>query len=115
MRSAVQVESLVTVFLVFSITDYLQYRAIRDLRRELAQSQRTGRVRGYLLGGIGMVLFLALGQLLVVLSLLGAHPGRWAGPGFVTAIGLLLVGFVIKSQQVGRIRRKHRRDRNRIR
>jgi hypothetical protein len=97
---------LFIVLLVILPVAYLQYRAIKDLRGELAYARRTRKIRAYVVGYIGMIAFYGLIELLLLLSVLGVRPARWEEPIFVLVMLLIVVGFVLGRQHVGRIHKK---------
>jgi uncharacterized membrane protein SirB2 len=97
---------LFIVLLVILPVAYLQYRAIKDLRGELAYARRTRKIHAYVVGYIGMIAFYGLIELLLLLSVLGVRPARWEEPIFVLVILLIVVGFVLGRQHVGRIHKK---------
>src|SRR5882757_9218624 len=97
---------IVLVFLlIFSVTGYFQYRAVRDLRAEIATARRTRKLRGYLFGLIGILSFAAMLQLMYILSLFDAYPRNWSGLLVWVTMGLVMLAFLIGNRSVGRIGR----------
>jgi hypothetical protein len=100
---------LIGFLLAISITGYIQYRSIRDLRSELIQTGRTRRIRGYLVGVTGLVLFFGLLQAMIFLAIFGIAEFRGEGLLFLTIITVILAGFLVGNRQIGKIRKKRRK------
>ena len=96
----------VAVLIFLGFPGYLEYRAIQELRGQLATTKRTGRVQGHILWAIGLVLFFGLLMLLVVISLLGLKDWSWGSPFIFGVMSLIFLGMFLGNQQIGRIRKK---------
>jgi hypothetical protein len=106
MPTRIQLGNLIGFLLFFGFSGYLQYLAIRHLGRELAQTGRTRKIRGHLVGRVGIVFFLGVTQMIVLLALLGIAEFRGEGLIFLLAIGVTLTGFFVGSKEIARIRKK---------
>jgi hypothetical protein len=100
------VANAIPLLIFLSFPGYLEYRAVQELRAQLATTKRTRKIRGHVLWAVGLVLFYGLLMLLVVISILGIRELSWVSPFVPTTIGLLLVGMLLGNQQIGKIRKK---------
>ena len=103
---SVRVVNTVATLIFLGFPAYLEYRAIQELRGQLAATQRSRTVRGHILWAIGLVLFFALLMLLVITSFFRIRGWSWASPFIFGAMGLILLGMFLGNQQIGRIRKK---------
>lgn len=94
--------------LIFGMTGYFQYRAIRDLRPEIAIARRTRKLRGYLFGLVGILAFAATVQVLFIVSLLDVYPQHWVGLLVCLTMGLIMIGFGVGNRAAFRISRKRK-------
>jgi hypothetical protein len=101
-----RVVNAVTTLIFLGVPAYLEYRAIQELRGQLATTNRTRKVSGHILLAAGLVLFFGLLMLLVVISLLGIRNWSWASPFMFIAMGLVFLGMFLGNQQIGRISKK---------
>jgi len=101
-----RVVNIVAALIFLGFPGYLEYRAVQELRGQLATTQRTRKVRGHILWAIGIVLFFGLLILLIVISLLGIRNWSWASPFIFGVMGLIFLGMFLGNQQIGRIRKK---------
>ena len=109
MHSAANQDALGMVIgsvLFFSVTGWFQYIAARDLRSEAVIAKKRRKFRGRALGLVGIIAFAALVQILYILSILDVHPPQWSGGLFCVILGLIVIGFLIGNQMIGRVRKK---------
>jgi len=100
------VANLLAALLFLGFPGYVEYRAIQELREQLARTKRTRTVRAHILWAAGLVLFFGLLLLLPGISFLGIRELSWASPFVFTVVALILVGIFLGNQQIGRIRNK---------
>ncbi len=100
------VTNILALSLFLGFPGYLEYRAIQELRHQLATTRRTRKIRGHILWAAGLVLFFGLLILLVLISMLGITDWSWASPFIFGIMGLLFLGMFLGNQQIGRIRKK---------
>ena len=101
-----RVVNTVATLIFLGFLAYLEFRAIQELRGQVATTNRTRKVSGHILLAAGLVLFFGLLMLLVVISFLGIRNWSWASPFMIIAMGLVFLGMFLGSQQIGRIRKK---------
>jgi hypothetical protein len=107
MRSTLREWPGTLIFLLF--IGYLQYRCVRDFWPEVARTLKTRKLRGYLIGGIGIFSFFLTGQILIFVPWSATIVQHWGGPMVLGTIVITLTGFLIGNQTVARIPKKYTR------
>jgi uncharacterized membrane protein len=107
MRSVPDAWLAMLIFLPF--TGYLQYRLVRDFWPELTRTLKTRKIRGYLVGAVGIFFFFLSIQILILMPWSTSGLQHWGGLTVLGTIVLTVIGFLIGNQTVARIAKKYTR------